>query len=50
MEVMVKQIHKGNDRVIFFNRIKYRMLEWGLLLGAGILLSMVGLSMRKGKP
>jgi 3',5'-cyclic AMP phosphodiesterase CpdA len=49
MEMMVKQIHKGNDMVIFFNRIQYGMLEWSLLLGAGVLLFMLGLSMRKGK-
>jgi hypothetical protein len=49
-ELVVKQIHKGNDMVIFFNRIKYGMLEWSLLLGASILLLMLGLSMRKGNP
>lgn len=50
VEMMVKQIHKGNGMLLFSDLIADGVLGWGLLLGAGFLLLMLGLSMRKRKP
>jgi serine/threonine-protein phosphatase CPPED1 len=46
VELTVRQIHKGNGMLLFFGLIEDHMLEWGLLLGAGISLLMLGLSMK----
>jgi hypothetical protein len=50
VELTVKPIHQGNMMLLFSDLGKDGVLGWGLLIGAGILLLMVGLSMRKGKP
>jgi hypothetical protein len=50
INMMVRRIYAENLILQRFDQMRDDVVGWGLLLGAGILLLMLGLSIRKGKP
>jgi hypothetical protein len=50
VDMVVRRIDAENLILRLFDQMRDDVVGWGLLLGAGILLLMLGLSMREGKP